>query len=87
MCTLDCAHMMMTWACRAQSGRLPDQMILDSRDEGWFSDGDEDAAAPEFHPGDYSFPLTLGKTLTGDCICSAKPRMQSRHNESAVRQC
>lgn len=45
-------------------------MILDSNDEGWFSDGDEDAAAPDIHPGDYSFPLALGKTLTGAC-CSA----------------
>lgn len=41
---------------------MPDQMILDSNDERWFSDADEDASAAG---GDGGLPLKLGRTLTG----------------------
>jgi hypothetical protein len=68
--------------CAPQSGVLPDRMVLDSRDERWFSDADEDAGAAAIHPGDYSFPLHLGKTLTGallrfqtSCPCPCLPML------------
>lgn len=43
-----------------QTGKLPDQMVLDNNGEDWFADADELVDVT-----DADFPLKLGKTLTG----------------------
>ena len=45
-----------------QSGKLPDQMILDSNDDSWIDYGDE---SPDGDLSGADFPLQLGKNLTG----------------------
>lgn len=45
-----------------QTGKLPDQMILDNNDDSWFDNGDE---TPDGDLSGADYPLQLGKNLTG----------------------
>ena len=51
-------------------------MTLDSNDERWFCDDDEEG--PGANLADCTLPLKLGKTLTGVCILARSCVSSSR---------
>ncbi|CAL8470279.1 g9821 [Coccomyxa elongata] len=64
-----------------QSGKLPDQMILDNNDESWFDNGDE---TPDGDLSGADFPLQLGKNLTVNSLGRIEFLRQDFHNKKYI---
>ncbi|BDA44310.1 probable histone-lysine N-methyltransferase TRX1 [Coccomyxa sp. Obi] len=64
-----------------QSGKLPDQMILDNNDDSWIDYGDE---SPDGDLSGADFPLQLGKNLTVNSLGRIEFLRQDFHNKKYI---